>query len=82
MICPRCCQEREQSAFLMKSDVCYKCIYQEKTSQDIQKKDIKTCRICEKKCDENRWVYCSKECATIGELKQKKSHWTSKIKSL
>jgi len=82
MICPRCCEEREAGAFLNENPLCYRCVYNEKSAKYGRKASVNYCKICDNVCSEHRWVYCSRECAEIGELKQKRDYWTFKVKNL
>lgn len=82
MICVTCLIDRKNDDFLMKSKECYKCVYERKNNKEISKSKINKCRVCTKNCSEHRWVYCSKKCAEIGELKQNKEYWFNMIKSV
>jgi len=77
-ICPECDEVRKESDFIA-SNMCYKCSYEKKTKKDKGKAVVCHCRICGNPCAEHRWVYCSDGCSTIGELKQKKDYWTTKV---
>ena len=75
-ICPSCDEERKDSDFL-KDNECYKCVFARKVKREGRMGG--PCRICGAPCGEHRWVYCSKECSTVGEMKQKKEYWTAKV---
>ena len=75
-ICQECQEERKDSDFL-NSETCYKCVYAKKT--DRRERFGGSCRVCGEACPPSRWVYCSKGCSSIGELKQKKDYWTAKV---
>lgn len=72
MKCIECGKERTLNDFL-KKDVCYKCQYKKKTMG----RNRSRCRQCKKFLFENRWIYCSAECAKAGEKAQKKTYWTN-----
>ena len=58
---------------------CYKCVYAKKIKN---KKSVAICRICGKSCDPNRWVYCSEECAKLGDIQKNKEYWVRMVKSV
>lgn len=82
MICFTCLVDRNDKDFLMGSTECYKCVYEKKNVMEKSKPKINKCRVCTKNCSKHRWVYCSKKCAEIGELKQNKEYWFNMIRSV
>lgn len=75
MFCKTCKLVKKSSDFF-KKDICYKCQYKEKI------KEIKTtrkCKNCKSKLPSNRWKYCSKECVTDYEKKNKRKYWTRSL---
>lgn len=69
MICLVCKKDRDSKDYY-KSNICYKCVYNEKMKRY---KREKKCRICGKKISKTRWTFCSNECAEKNEYKP---HWT------
>jgi hypothetical protein len=82
VICLTCCADKNVKDFLMGKKECYKCVYERKINKENSKPKINKCRVCTKNCSEHRWVYCSKKCAEIGELKQNREYWFNVIKSV
>lgn len=78
MLCPECQETRKESDFLMGNQICYKCVYAKKLAS--LRTRTKKCKICKKECEKNRWVYCSKACAEIGEAQQNKVYWATSLK--
>lgn len=82
MICEKCLTEKSNKDFFTKSKECYKCTYEKKILLTKKKQPATKCRICNKNCSPNRWVYCSKKCAEFGEIKQNKEYWIRLVKSV
>jgi len=73
MICLVCKIDRNSKDYY-KSNICYKCLYIEKTN--VTHKKEKTCKVCCEKLPHGRWVFCSDMCAE----KNKYEDWTRSIK--
>lgn len=91
MICEDCKKETKNSDFIGNQTCCYHCMYKKKVKElKISKKNnTPKCRICNKKLffDENlkkrqRNVFCSEECAHLGQREKSNSHWTRKLRTL
>lgn len=76
MQCEKCKADRKEEDFFGKV-ICFKCEYARKMGMKPKKE--RKCRICEVLLSSKRWVYCSNECAEIGEMKQKREYWTNKV---
>jgi hypothetical protein len=90
MICDSCKIDRLVNDFVNKSNICYKCVYQEKLEKMGKKRTRKVnfCRMCGKEVihKENfkkrqRTVFCSCECAEKGHKELINNHWTRIVRS-
>lgn len=71
-----CCQIERKEIDFLNSTLCYKCVLKKKLESILPKKnEIKICGICNHSIPKNRWVYCSKECADVAEMKRQKKYW-------
>jgi hypothetical protein len=88
MICGECNEDHSDDDFLMKSLICYHCIYKRKIELSHFKEGKKACAC--KECNKSfiidktkkirqRNVYCSKECAHTAHKKQMQDFWTNKV---
>ena len=82
MLCLLCLTERDDKYFLMGSTACFKCVYERKAIKESQKAKVHKCRVCGNACTGQRWIYCSKKCSELGELKQNKEYWVRMVKSV
>lgn len=84
MICSDCNKDLDLKNFILNNISCYKCVYEKKKSL-IKKKKIPSQYICKTcgnkfshedslKCKQ-RYTYCSKDCAMIGQKEKIKNHW-------
>lgn len=74
-LCPQCNQMREEHDYHGK-DICYKCVYFEKTREEKKRK----CLMCENLVPKGRWRYCGKECAAKGEIEMDNNYWLTRFK--
>lgn len=90
MICDNCKVDRLVKDFLNNSNICFKCVYQQKIEKTAEKRTpIRfTCRICgnefshkENMKKRQRTVFCSCECAEKGHNELINNHWTRKLRA-
>lgn len=72
-VCKDCKVDRKINEFLGK-ETCYKCQYTAKLAMIGKRKKIRYCHQCHTRLANNRWAYCSDECAAEG--KRQNLHWT------
>jgi len=90
MICDSCKIDRLDNEFLNNLKICYHCAYKEKLKKSMEKQTRAPllCRIC-KNCipsekdlkKKPRTVFCSLECARIGQRQLTNNYWTRKLPS-
>ncbi len=86
MLCRECLGDKEERDFIGKeATMCYRCLYKNKVL--VAKKKNK-CRECGKKflyerkgSGNQRYIYCSIECADIGHKKQVNQSWTRQLRA-
>lgn len=74
MKCPECHQDRQQKDFM--NGKCFRCVYKEKLKITEQ---VKYCKRCENKIENNRWIFCSEKCFKEHTQENNNSHWSKKI---
>jgi hypothetical protein len=74
MQCPECNQERQQNEFM--NGKCFRCVYREKLKVADQ---TKLCKMCDKKVNKGRWIFCSNECFKEYSKINNNTHWSKKI---
>ena len=86
MICNECKLELPDRDFFLNNKSCYRCIYAMKVKKTKNKIKKNHCRICRKEVffDVNakkrqRSVFCSYECAEIGQRELMKKYWTNRL---
>lgn len=81
-ICTVCLFSKPISDYINKNDKCYKCVYAEKIAllggNDIRLKPRKPCKMCKKTLPNQRWTYCTQECAR--KAKKESRHWTVRFR--
>jgi len=91
MKCIECKKNLPKNDFMMGKKACYKCVYKFKTQKppNIKKAPINYCRTCsdEIQFDENskkrqRNIFCSNNCALLGQREKSNNHWTRKIRKI
>lgn len=73
MKCESCLADKDEKDFLGK-EICYRCQYRIKIEGELR-----FCRECKRELNSNKWVYCSRDCAKVGEKKMKRKYWTNLI---
>lgn len=77
-ICTVCNVSKEKSDYVNNNDECYKCVYARKIVELKERKasqgKSKSCKICCNPLPNQRWAYCSTDCAK--EAKSQHRHWT------
>lgn len=81
-ICTVCNVSKEKSDYINNNDECYKCVYARKIAElkesGISLGKSKSCKMCRNKLPNQRWTYCSIDCAK--EAKRRHRHWTLSCK--
>jgi len=91
MICPDCKKDLNPTEFIGCQKSCYHCVYKKKIEflKKVKAPETTLCRVCNKKIifdktlkKRQRNVFCSSECADIGNRDKRNSHWTRKLREL
>jgi hypothetical protein len=88
MICISCEKDQNDKCFINSKNICYHCVYRKKREIVKENKIPKTltCRLCKKAIyrdnkikKRQRTVFCSDECARIGQKEKCVSYWTRQV---
>lgn len=90
MNCDCCGIDRIDKDFINNQKICYRCVYQKKTTKPPKKrkKKVHLCRMCrqpityiENLKKRQRSIFCSLECAKKGHKELSNNHWTRKVRA-